>query len=522
MQTPIIYRYEFPRPEWDWMHVLGFVYSPQKLAELGNPIYHVQNNPQYYAIGYHPTEDMSGRIVEEKDLFGRKYRAISGYSNPMPIGSEGEGVTASDVIGWLGKIGGVISDIFVPGSSIALEMAMDNLGSAIDDYTAMKKSQAQQHAYYKIISDIKSNPTFTDWQKNNILNIMNQIQVADTAGDSSKVSTLKAKLAKLKAGDYHESAQYKQFKQLIDATGFDTQSKGTLLGWIDAAKNPTNDLTDAQRQAKWDDVARELFKSQQAGITGQRVQLGNAPTAEQIAAHNAALEKQAGITSTTGSGRRKGADKARNIPPLSKDDITPDIIDEYKHSVDTKINTLRADINGLGVKGSQVQSVVFPQDQWTLDQAVKWLYSNGYVAPKVDYKTNTMRFRQIEPEEFNHFAMKTIDSDGKKIDLVIGFHGKKPTGGAARTKLRGSQVHTVVFPQDEWTLKQAVKWLYAHGYKAPKVDYEANTMRFRQIDPKKFKRFATKIVNSDGKKINLVIGFHTTRKPKNINTMISE
>lgn len=496
MQQSLIYRYEFPRAEWDWMHVLGFVYSPQKLAELGEPIYHIQNNPQYYAVGYHPSEDISGRLIEEKNSGGRGYREISGYLNPKPLGSsEGEGVSASDITGWLGKLGGVVSDIFVPGSSVALEMAMDNLGSAIDDYIAMKKSQAQQKAYLKIIADIKANSTFTDWQKNQILQIMNQIQLADTANNATKVKTLKAKLAKLKQGDYHESAQYKQFKQLIDNTGFDAQSKGTLMGWVDEAKNPANDLTDAQRQAKWDDVAHELFKSQQAGMSGQRVQLGNAPTAEQIAAHNAALEKQAGIS---GTGRRKGADTSKatatrtfdrlrekiartsnikeknrledeaeaaaklagieytktvherektgkrvgtigevmknkadkaRVPPLEKDEITPSIIDEYKQSVNAKINALRGDIEGIGIKarGSQVHSVVFPQNEWTLAQAVKWLYSHGYRAPKVDYEANTMRFRQIDPTKFTRFATKTVDSDGKKINLVIGFHGtRKP------------------------------------------------------------------------------------------------
>lgn len=127
-------------------------------------------------------------------------------------------------------------------------------------------------------------------------------------------------------------------------------------------------------------------------------------------------------------------------------------------------------------------------------------------------------------------GMKFDDSDDFILQKVVGLVSKTP--GTIAQKLTnfanrinrlvegegmgmGSQVHSVVFPQDEWTLEQAIEWLYAHGYKAPKVDYEANTMRFRQIDPKEFKRFATKVVDSDGKKINLVIGFHT-KTPKRL------
>lgn len=291
---------------------------------------------------------------------------------------DGGAVSASDITGWIGKIGGVISDIFVPGSSVALEAAMDNVGSSIDAYIAEKKAAAATKAWLKLKKDVQSNSAFTDWQKNQILNLMNQIQLANNAKNTDKVKELQSRIDKLKQGDYHTSDQYKQFVQLIEATGLDAQSKSILLTWLEEAKNPANDLTNAQRQAKWDSIRRELTKAQQATQTGQRPMLGTPPTQEQIATHMKKLEKQAGLS-------------------------------------------------GGKVSGSQVHSVVFPQNEWTLEQAVDWLHQHRYKAPKVDFEANTMRFRQIPPWKFKRFATKTVDSDGKKINLVIGFHtSRKP------------------------------------------------------------------------------------------------
>jgi hypothetical protein len=42
---------------------------------------------------------------------------------------------------------------------------------------------------------------------------------------------------------------------------------------------------------------------------------------------------------------------------------------------------------------------------------------------------------------------------------------------------------TVIFPR-AYGVPRAKKWLRKHKLKAGKVDYEANTIRFRQISPK--------------------------------------
>jgi hypothetical protein len=45
-------------------------------------------------------------------------------------------------------------------------------------------------------------------------------------------------------------------------------------------------------------------------------------------------------------------------------------------------------------------------------------------------------------------------------------------------------VQSVVFDSDKYTVEEAKKWLKENNYKAPKVDREANTIRFRQVNNK--------------------------------------
>lgn len=44
-------------------------------------------------------------------------------------------------------------------------------------------------------------------------------------------------------------------------------------------------------------------------------------------------------------------------------------------------------------------------------------------------------------------------------------------------------IQSVVFPKSRFTQKQALKWLYEHGYKYNKIDITHNMYRFRQHDP---------------------------------------
>lgn len=55
--------------------------------------------------------------------------------------------------------------------------------------------------------------------------------------------------------------------------------------------------------------------------------------------------------------------------------------------------------------GSEVQSVVFDSEKWDAARAKKWLKDHNMVSGKTDETTNTLRFRQKEPEGFKRFRM---------------------------------------------------------------------------------------------------------------------
>lgn len=69
---------------------------------------------------------------------------------------------------------------------------------------------------------------------------------------------------------------------------------------------------------------------------------------------------------------------------------------------------------------SEVQSVVFNKQQWTLGEAKYWLYNHGFKVYKVDEKEKSYRFRQTIPD-YDHYITKKIHSGRKEIDLIIGF-----------------------------------------------------------------------------------------------------
>lgn len=76
-------------------------------------------------------------------------------------------------------------------------------------------------------------------------------------------------------------------------------------------------------------------------------------------------------------------------------------------------------------------------------------------------------------------------------------------------------VQSVVFDKDKWDVKSAKKWLKENEHKASKVDTEANTLRFRQINPDHLKKigysnFKTKKLGKSG--IMLVIAYFEEKK----------
>ena len=102
-------------------------------------------------------------------------------------------------------------------------------------------------------------------------------------------------------------------------------------------------------------------------------------------------------------------------------------------------------IHGTGIhqkhgKSHKVQSVIFDSKKWTIPKAKKWLSENNYISPKVDKKLNTLRFRQLEPEDYIgwHYTTHRLP-DG--IDLVIIYKKsiKKETIGKGIMK----SIHTV-------------------------------------------------------------------------------
>jgi len=70
----------------------------------------------------------------------------------------------------------------------------------------------------------------------------------------------------------------------------------------------------------------------------------------------------------------------------------------------------------------------------------------------------------------------------------------------------GSKVQSVAFPLDQWSSASALRWLRSHGYQ-PKKRGETTThfLRYRIREPR-FARYTTRIVNSRGREIHLIIG----------------
>jgi hypothetical protein len=68
---------------------------------------------------------------------------------------------------------------------------------------------------------------------------------------------------------------------------------------------------------------------------------------------------------------------------------------------------------------STPQTFIFYMNEWSRMQAKRWLEEHGFKHGKVDYKKNTMRFRQFEPALClrNSYGTKTwrSSSRGRKI-----------------------------------------------------------------------------------------------------------
>jgi len=75
---------------------------------------------------------------------------------------------------------------------------------------------------------------------------------------------------------------------------------------------------------------------------------------------------------------------------------------------------------------TEVQTVLFDKDRWTVTEAKKWLRDNDFISPKVDETDRYLRFRQVHPDDFKPKSFRTIPF-GKNtgIKAVIGEPMKK-------------------------------------------------------------------------------------------------
>ena len=71
-----------------------------------------------------------------------------------------------------------------------------------------------------------------------------------------------------------------------------------------------------------------------------------------------------------------------------------------------------------------------------------------------------------------------------------------------------SKVQSIIFNREFWTISQAKDWIRKHPqFKIKKIDFPADgkTIRFRQRDPKEFKKFRIKDIGNGN--IKLILGF---------------
>lgn len=69
---------------------------------------------------------------------------------------------------------------------------------------------------------------------------------------------------------------------------------------------------------------------------------------------------------------------------------------------------------------SDIQSVLFDRDLWTVIEARTWLRKHKFIPIKLPHQTkNKIRFRLQNPLNFRRFRIKKL---GEGIELVIGFY----------------------------------------------------------------------------------------------------
>lgn len=105
-------------------------------------------------------------------------------------------------------------------------------------------------------------------------------------------------------------------------------------------------------------------------------------------------------------------------------------------------------IHGTGIhskhsKTHKVQSVLFNKKHWTIPRAKKWLKENGYKFDDIDKKPNTLRFRQLDPDQFKRELWGyTTYRLPDNIELIIAYkRSKKKNSDKDINMIGGELVH---------------------------------------------------------------------------------
>jgi len=83
---------------------------------------------------------------------------------------------------------------------------------------------------------------------------------------------------------------------------------------------------------------------------------------------------------------------------------------------------------------TEVQSILFDRETWTVSRAQEWLARHDRKIPKVDTTRDYLRFRQAPPSQFESGTFRTIPFGRKGIKAVIAV--PKISSNPARSSVR--------------------------------------------------------------------------------------
>lgn len=73
---------------------------------------------------------------------------------------------------------------------------------------------------------------------------------------------------------------------------------------------------------------------------------------------------------------------------------------------------------------TEIQTLLFPKDEWSAAFARRWALTHGFKASKTDITTNYIRIRQRPPSQFS--AFRTIELGDSGVKAVIGEPKSRP------------------------------------------------------------------------------------------------